>query len=159
MGRLRVPKPLLYVDANVFMYAIEGDDTLAESARTLFGALSKNRGLAATSELTLAEVLPKARPDQQSSYFNLIIWSGIFDLRPISRDILLESARYRRAAFSAARGASGMPKLPDAIHIVTAASAGCRRLISNDHGWQMPVGITVVTPNPAGIAALLKEIS
>ena len=116
--------PRLYLDANVFIYAIEGNADIADPLRQLFDLFRARRGIGVTSELTLAEVLPKASDVQRRSYLNMIVWSQIFDLHPVSRDILIETAEYRECA--------GMPKLPDAIHVVTAIRAGCRRVLSAD---------------------------
>jgi len=109
--------PRLYLDANVFIYAIEGSADIADPLRQLFDLLRANRGIGVTSELTLAEVLPRASTAQRRSYLNMIVWSRIFDLHPVSRDILIETAEYRKAQY---RKKAGMPRLPDAIHVVTA---------------------------------------
>jgi hypothetical protein len=78
----------VYIDANPFIYAVEGGDALAGSITALFGRLRARRGFAVTSELTLAEVLPKAPlPRHRRLYFDLMVWSGIFDLRPVTRDL------------------------------------------------------------------------
>jgi predicted nucleic acid-binding protein len=50
----------IYVDANPFIYAVEGGDALASSINVLFAGLRARPGFAVTSELTLAEVLPRA---------------------------------------------------------------------------------------------------
>jgi hypothetical protein len=88
---------LVYIDANAFIYAVEGGDALAGSIKALFERLRELPGTAVTSELTLAEVLPRAPlPRHRRSYFDLLVWSGIFDLSPVSRGILVETADYRR---------------------------------------------------------------
>src|SRR5437764_1410186 len=121
------PAHFVYIDANPFIYAIEGNDALASPINDFFARLSKCKHAAITSELTLAEVLPKAR-EQRRRYLDLMIWSGIFDLKPVTREILIDTADYRRtAAVSLPDGRSVMPKLPDAIHIVTARQSGCKR--------------------------------
>ena len=53
------PSPI-YIDANPFIYVVEGRDALAAPIKALFASLRERPGLAVTSELTLAEVLPKA---------------------------------------------------------------------------------------------------
>ena len=95
--------PRLYLDANAFLYAIQGNADIADPLRQLFDLFRAGRGIGVTSELTLAEVLPKASDVQRRSYLNMIVWSRIFELRPVSRDILIETAEYREYA--------GMPKL------------------------------------------------
>ena len=143
--------PRLYLDANVFIYAIEGSADIADPLRQLFDLLRANRGIGVTSELTLAEVLPRASTVQRRSYLNMIVWSRIFDLHPVSRDILIETAEYRKKA--------GMPKLPDAIHVVTAIRAGCRTVLSADLRLKLPNGYSVLPPVAANLFRLIKELS
>jgi len=127
-----------------------------------FGASSPYRskpGIAVTSELTLAEVLPKKKiPDRH--FFDLLIWSKIFDLRPVTREVLIEPARYRRiAATELSNGALSMPKLPDSIHVVTAVQAGCRIFLSSDRGIKLPQTIKLIPAHKAGIESLMQEIA
>jgi predicted nucleic acid-binding protein len=143
--------PRLYLDANVFIYAIEGNADIADPLRELFDLLRVKRGIGVTSELTLAEVLPKASDVQRRSYLNMIVWSGIFDLRPVSRDILIETAEYREHA--------SMPKLPDAIHVVTAIRAGCRTVLSADLRLKLPEGYSVLSPAAENLTRLIRELS
>jgi len=141
----------LYLDANVFIYAIEGNADIAEPLRRLFDLFRANRGIGVTSELTLAEVLPRASNVQRRSYLDMIVWSRIFDLRPVSREILIETAQYRQMA--------GMPKLPDAIHAVTAIRAGCRMVISADSRLKLPDGYSVLPPVADNLSRLIRELS
>jgi predicted nucleic acid-binding protein len=146
--------PRVYLDANVFIYAIEGNADIADPLRQLFDLFRANRGIGVTSELTLAEVLPRASNAQRRNYLNMIVWSRIFDLRPVSRDILIETAKYREKARKA-----GMPKLPDAIHVVTAIRAGCRTVLSADLRLKLPDGYFVLPPEADNLFRLIKELS
>jgi predicted nucleic acid-binding protein len=141
----------IYLDANVFIYAIEGSPDVAEPLQTLFDLFRRNHGAGVTSELTLAEVLPKATTMQQRMYLDLIVWSRIFDLQPVSREILIETADYRRIA--------QMPRLPDAIHVVTAIRAGCRTILSADTRLRLPEGYAAFLPDTANISRLVRELS
>ncbi|MBN8984817.1 MAG: type II toxin-antitoxin system VapC family toxin [Rhizobiales bacterium] len=141
----------LYLDANIFIYAIEGEPIIFDPLQELFSLLKVRKGIAVTSELILAEVLPRASDIGRCSYLNLILWSGIFDLHPVSRDVLIETADYRKV--------TGMPKLPDAIHAVTAIRAGCRMVLSRDHRLRLPDGYTIVSPEPANIATLIRDLA
>ncbi len=49
----------VYLDANVFVYAIEGYPQFADGIRELFRKVDQGQVEAITSELTLAEVLVK----------------------------------------------------------------------------------------------------
>jgi predicted nucleic acid-binding protein len=143
--------PRLYLDANVFIYAIEGNAEIADPLLRLFDLFRDNRGIGVTSELTLAEVLPRASNARRRSYLNMIVWSRLFDLVPVSRDILIETAKYRETA--------GMPKLPDAIHVVTAVRAGCRTVISADLRLKLPDGYSVLPPAAESLYRLIRELS
>jgi predicted nucleic acid-binding protein len=151
----------LYFDANVFIYAVEGSDDIAGRLRTLFELLSNNLNLAVTSELTLAEVLPKADPIRRRNYLELILYSGLFDLYPVMRDVLMETADYRRIAGVSRPDASklhaSMPRLPDAIHVVTAVRAGCGRMLSFDRALKLPEGMRRLTRD--GLPQLIEELS
>jgi predicted nucleic acid-binding protein len=147
----------IYIDANPFIYAIEGHEVLARPLELFFQRLRQQRAGAVTSELTLAEVLPKANVVQRRLYLDLIVWSGIFDLRAVTREILIETADFRRAA-----GRSGkrtMPALPDAIHGVTAIRAGCKRMLTADSRIRLPEGFEVVEATAAAITQLAQEIA
>lgn len=150
---------IVYLDANPIAYALEADEVLAAALRDLFSILKQKPGSAVTSELTLAEVLPKRKvPDRK--FLELLVWSGVFDLYPVSRDVLIDTADYRWVA--RARQPDGritMPKLPDAIHVVTAVKAGCRLFLSADKRIKLPETIKFVHANVNGIAALARELT
>jgi predicted nucleic acid-binding protein len=151
----------LYFDANVFIYAVEGSDDIADRLRTLFELLSRNLNLAVTSELTLAEVLPKADAIRRRNYLELILHSGLFELYPVTRDILIETADYRRIVGvpqpDVSEPYASMRKLPDAIHVVTAIRAGCSGMLSFDQGLKLPEGMRHMTRD--GLAQLIEELS
>ena len=81
----------------------------------------------------------------------MIVWSQILELRPVSRDILIETAEYREHA--------GMPKLPDAIHVVIAIRAGCRTVLSADLRLKLPEGYSVLSPAAENLNRLIRELS
>lgn len=152
--------PIVYVDANPFIYFIEGEEAVAGGLRSFFDVLRRKPGLATTSELTLAEVLPKAKPTARRSYFSLIVWSRLFDLKTVTRSILIDSADYRRTTTrTLTDGRRAMPSLPDAIHVVTAIQSRCRAILSADTGLKAPEGMRLYRPNEAGIEALLRDIA
>lgn len=152
--------PSLYLDSNSFIYFIEGEHVVANRLRPLFERLRSQPGIAATSELTLAEVLPKARPDARRSYLNLIVWSSFLHLEPITREILIDTADYRRTTAHTLRdGRTVMPKLPDAIHVVTATRIRCRAILSADGSLKVPTGMAIFQPNEAGISQLMQQLA
>src|SRR5947209_18806877 len=102
----------VYVDSNVFIYAVEGNPEIADPLGGLFDLFRTKPGLAATSELTLAEVLAKADVVHRRDYLDLIVESAVFRLCPVTRDILVVTAHYPRTR--------GMPTLLDSFHVVNA---------------------------------------
>jgi predicted nucleic acid-binding protein len=152
-------KPVVYVDANPFMYALEGAEDLAAALRELFAGFRQGLGIAVISELTLAEVLPK-RKILDRHFLDLLVWSKIFDLRPITRDVLIETAEYRRiSATKLPDGRLALPKLPDAIHVVTAIRSQCGIFPSSDTRIKLPQGMKLVNADRAGIEALTRELA
>jgi len=149
----------VYVDANPIAYAFEGPENLAMALKKLFSIFRNRQGLAVTSELTLAEVLPKKKtPDRE--FLDLLIWSGIFDLRAVTREILIETARYRRiAGRKLDDGRVAMPKLPDAIHVVTAVYSDCRIFLSSDVHIKLPDTMKLVQADLGGVTRLIESLS
>ena len=149
----------IYFDANAFIYAIEGVDEISAVLHSLFAALRHQARSACTSEFTLAEVLPKANAAQRRSYFTLILHSGLFDLLPVTRDILIETADFRKSRARPSFDARGsMPKLPDAVHVVTAIRAGCNTFVSFDRGLQLPTGLDRVGREEGRLLQLVQDI-
>lgn len=155
-----VPAPIVYIDANPFIYFIDGSEDVASRVRPFFELLASRPGIATTSELTLAEVLAKAQPNARRSYLNLIIWSKLIHLLPVTRDVLIDTADYRQVSREARPdGTYATIKLPDAIHVVTAIQSRCRMFLSADEGLAVPVGMTVVAPNDVGLVRLMQELA
>ncbi len=146
---------IAYLDTNVFIDALEGADSIALPIKALFEAARAKPGALVTSELTLAEVLaPGAKgtrpPDLRRRYLDLIVWGGVVDLLPVSRDVIFETIELRPHA---------PLKLPDAIHLATAILAGCRYLVTRDQGFRnMPTGMQRMAPEPEPLAGLMKEL-
>ncbi|MCK5524286.1 MAG: type II toxin-antitoxin system VapC family toxin [Thiomargarita sp.] len=120
---------IVYLDANIFIYAIEHSDIYERLLNELFKQIDYGKIQAITSELTLAEVLVKPFADGNTElvdvYKNLLVSANIITLLEINQEILLESAKYR-ATFGG--------KLPDAIHITTAIASNANFLLTNDNG-------------------------
>ncbi|HEY1685392.1 MAG TPA: type II toxin-antitoxin system VapC family toxin [Tepidisphaeraceae bacterium] len=118
----------VYLDANVFVYFLEGYPRLADLVALLFSEIDAGQVHGITRELTLAELLVKPIRDGNkqaiAEYGQIIRSRTLFDVVPISRPILVEAAHLRAS--------SPTLKLPDAIHVATAAFAGCTALLTND---------------------------
>ena len=136
----RIGERRVYLDANVFIYAVEHVHPYAESLRPLIEAVGRDAVQAYTSELTLAEVLVIPLRDGpaglQAEYEVAVQSRGGLSVMPITRDTLVEAARLRAALPTL--------KLPDAIHAATARLHGCEVLLTNDARVRDVPGIEVV---------------
>ncbi len=129
----------LYLDANLFIYALESMEPWASTLRTLFSALDRGECTAVTSELTVAECLVKplelGRQELVQTYLEAIQTRRELDVRPVDREVLIEAARLRAAA---------RVRLPDAIHAATALRAGCETLLTNDPDFRAIPGFATL---------------
>ncbi|ARN81644.1 type II toxin-antitoxin system VapC family toxin [Methylocystis bryophila] len=148
----------IYLDANVFIYFVEGEEVVATAVRDLFACLVKNASLAVTSELTLAEVLAPPRrqtalslPVKQRLYMDLIAEGGVVQLEPVTRDILVGTASLRLTTAC---------KLADAIHLVTAIHTDCKFFMSGDSDMRRtPNGMVWLPPTADGVRAFLDRLT
>jgi hypothetical protein len=66
----------VYLDTNIFIYALEGYSTFRAVLTTLFEALDRHELAAITSELTLAEALVKPfidrSVDREAAYLRIL---------------------------------------------------------------------------------------
>ncbi len=117
----------IYLDANIIIYAVEGFLAYADTIQALLMAMDNAEIVAVTSELTLAEVLVKPMKDGkteiQQAYRDFLQSTSVFEIIPISREIL-ESAAQLRATMNF--------KLPEAIHEATAQQQSCDTFLTND---------------------------
>ena len=129
----------VYLDTNIFIYAVEGYAKFETELNELFEAFDAGNFQAITSELTLAEVLVKPLIDNnvkaRSAYENAIQSSPVLEVVPINRTILRESARLRSTINI---------RLPDAIHAATAILNGCETFLTNDKRLEALSGIDVL---------------
>jgi predicted nucleic acid-binding protein len=149
--------PIVYFDSNPFIYFLEGTPDLMRMLNPLFRALSASPSRAATSEITLGEVLaPSTRPGgwplelKRRAYVDLIVRNAFIRLEPVTREVILETAALRVGTAL---------KLVDAIHLATAITSGCRYLLTADWRLAAPSGLTKVLPDNAGVAQLLRVIA
>jgi predicted nucleic acid-binding protein len=129
----------VYLDTNIFIYALEGYPIFRTALTELFDTLDRHELSAVTSELTLAEVLVKPFLDQhverQEAYLRALQPSPSLQIAPISRDILVAAARLRAE--------TGM-KLPDAIHAATARLNDCTDFLTNDARFTAIPGLRIL---------------
>ena len=88
-----------YLDANIFIYAVEGHEKYSEPLGNLFRAVVRHSVGAFTSELTLAEVLVKpfheAQPDLVEHYRSVVQTHDGLTVTPVTRAVLVEAAPCR----------------------------------------------------------------
>lgn len=147
---------MVYVDTNVLICALEGEEEIATPILTLLVTLQERARPAVTSELTLAEVLaPVKFPGARTVADKLVLYDAVFatglvEAIPVSRTVLRETASLRETY---------PRKLPDAIHVVTALQARCPYLMSGDKGMErLPPPLQLVLPNEAGIARVIDVL-
>jgi predicted nucleic acid-binding protein len=129
----------LYLDANLFIYAVERHPDYLTRLDRLFALIDAGENTASTSEITLAECLVKPFADRdldrQQLFQAAISPRPNFAVIPISRPILVHAAQLR---------ALHKPRLPDAIHLATAIASVCHTLITNDFLIKPIPGIHVI---------------
>ena len=129
-----------YLDANVFVYAVEGGTPFDEVLGDLFGWVARAEQEGLTSELTLAEALVKPFADgdveRQAAFERAVRTQGGLSVAPVTRAVLVEAARLRAVVTSL--------KLPDAIHAATALRHGCAVFLTNDRRIKALPGLDVL---------------
>lgn len=130
----------IYVDTNVFVKAFESTGASSDHAWHILDAVTDGRIRAVTSELTLAELLPK--PLELGSKLLVDLYSGLIKTEgnllvvPVSKMILIGSAHLRAV--------HAPTRLPDAIHIATALESGCIAMVSDDLRLRTPQSLHLV---------------
>lgn len=153
----------VYLDSNVFIHALEREPAEAEPAQVILREAESGRLRAFTSELTLAEVL--VRPERENllqlkrAYLQLFGPRRFVDLGPVSRDILVESVRYRAIAHPDKAGPDETRRnfLPDAIHVATAIDVGTPVFVTTDRRIRLPAGMEMIRQDQEGVRALLQR--
>ena len=119
--------PSIYLDANVLIYAVEAGSPWTGQLYRLFSRINAGEVAAKTSELALAEVLPKplslGSEALVETYEVLLSSATALQAVAIDRPILRTTARLRGAL---------RLKLADAIHVATALESGCTHFVTND---------------------------
>ncbi len=137
MGRLRsaLHGQKVYLDANIFIYAIEAIEPWAKELNDVFVGLKSSEFSAVTSNLSLAEclVMPfkNNRHDLVQVYRQTFLPRPNLEIAPIDIDVLIFSANVR---------AQLSLKFPDAIHAATAFTGKCTVLLTNDAGFSRVSG-------------------
>ena len=143
----------VYLDTNVFIDAFESTGTRSDQTWTVFQAISGSRLRGVTSELTLAELLPmplsKRQSDLVAFYTAMLGETGPLRVVPVTRSILVETARLRSERFSL--------KLPDAVHLATALDQQCAVFLSGDHRIGVPDPLRAVELGPDCLRNIMRS--
>lgn len=117
----------VYLDANVFIYALEGEASLKAQVLPLFTALDAGEIDGVTSELTLAEVqvapYRASHTELADRYERLLLPRPNLDRIPVTPALWRAAARLR---------AQTKLRLPDAVHLATAEAEDCAFLVTGD---------------------------
>jgi predicted nucleic acid-binding protein len=129
----------IYVDANIFIYFVEGDGAERETVIDLFVEAAERNVQLVTSEITIAECLRGALKNSDetaaSTYRDLLSNDDIVEM--ITADpVLFEYAALAGCMFSL--------KLIDSIHIASAMIAGCDAFLTNDKRMRGPEAMGVI---------------
>lgn len=128
----------VYIDTNVFIMAMEGEEATREMLPGLFLVESSRAPVFVTSELTFSELVVKPYKEQNDplidQYQNLILTSDWLSVAPIEKPILHYAAVLRAQHSSI--------KLPDAIHLSTAVGMSCSHFLTNDFGIRGEYNLT-----------------
>jgi predicted nucleic acid-binding protein len=155
-GTIDRPVTRLYLDTNVLIALAEGSDELSELLWDM-SSTNPGNGFLCTSELTLAElaVLPyrDRKPELLRLYDGWFTSHALFAVARVDRTVLLGAAFIR--------GRHPGTRLPDAIHLATAASMGCSHILSADRRipdeFKIETGEDDVYIAPAALSALRPD--
>ena len=129
----------VYLDVNVFIYALEDMAPWAAISRELFTSLEAGEWQAVTSKLSVAECLVKpfslGRADLAQIYREALSPGAHLTVAALHEEILVSAARLR---------AQLNFKLPDALHAATALNQGCTIMLTNDAGFRKTPGVRCV---------------
>jgi predicted nucleic acid-binding protein len=124
-----VPGSLICLDTNCLLYYFKGEMPWAESLRPVFDAKDGGDIRLFTSSMTLAELLARVDPTDQSAMLSAV--RQYFDLIPVDDNISIQAADIRRAS-NINKAASPPVKTPDAVEMATANETRSLLFITND---------------------------
>jgi predicted nucleic acid-binding protein len=126
----------LYLDTNIFIYAMETDYDEGLRARRCLHQIERREIEAITSELSLAEALrggnAPLRPNLSEAYMELLSPGAELGVIAVTRGILIKSA---------SSDVERKIGLADAIHVATALEGACDAILTEDKGLPTPAGL------------------
>lgn len=129
----------IYVDANIIIYFMEGDDERQGKVTALFEYAEINDIAVITSEIARAECLygvyRAGKEALTKAYNRLFNEAGLFQFVPVELEICEAAAMI---------GAQNRLKLIDAIHFASAIGVKCDVFVTNDKGIKSEKNLRVV---------------
>lgn len=120
--------PKIALDTNIFIYALEDEGKLGNSARRLFTEIKRKKPQVFTSVLTIQEVFvgvyKEGLEDRIPNYLEFILGAGLITVVDVNREIVILAAKIRAEHKTI--------RTPDAIQLATAIYAGAREFITAD---------------------------
>ena len=130
----RIADRRAYLDANVFIYGVEGVEPYFGLVAPLLRTVVHGSRDAVPSEITLSECLvgPYKRHDKavERAFYDTLRPRGGLTVAPVTRAVLVGAAQLRARHRAL--------KLPDAVHAATARQSGCAVLVTNDDRLAVP---------------------
>ena len=127
------------VDANIFVYFLEGDDRYMHTIVPFFNAFEQGSALGLTGDTVVAETLYK--PYRLDDMMRVSEFKAFF-----SNEEFLTVLPHSTEAFELAAELSpkrGM-KLMDALHFATAVLSACQFILTNDAGFSTGKEIQII---------------
>lgn len=130
----------VYFDTNFLISVFEVAEPVAGHGWSVLQALEAGHFTAVTSELTIAELLPKPLANNDTAlvqtYLDLLVEGDGLNVVPVSREVLIGAAAFRAQ--------NRTLRLPDAIHLATASARACNFFLTDDLRLALPAGLTRV---------------
>lgn len=128
---------IVALDTSPIISFIAQEAPYAELLQPLFVAIAAGKIRAATSTVTLVEVLVRPLRENNSElaaqYQDILLHSANLTVYPLSSEIALEAAELR---------AKLNLRTPDAIQVATARVSGADTFLTNDIRLRVPEGMT-----------------
>ncbi len=135
----RVRGQRVYVDTNIFIYFLDRHDRYFDSVVPFFQLFSDGLSVAYTGDAVVAETL--YRPYQVNDTLRVSEFKEFFN-----NDEFITVLSHTKKVFELAAELSPKRamKLIDALHYATAALAGCKFILTNDHGFTSSESVEVI---------------
>jgi predicted nucleic acid-binding protein len=123
----------VYFDTNIFIYLLEGNETLRAQIDALKASILEGDCSIFASDLVFTEILPplvrSGNTEATNRLLEFLQEENAFRLVPLTRDVCIQAG--------VLRGQTGM-KTPDAIHVASAMAENCNAFLTNDTGIPLP---------------------